>query len=180
MKTESKNMTLLNNIPALIAFSVFAVFAITATFIKARATDNTAKVDDAAAVQKIEDSGSKEPRAKTAWSTEVQKKYALSNEQMKSLEKAGLHGPQLAFAAEAAKASGKSIDEVIQMRIGDKMGWGKIAKKLGLPRGSLGHSVSTLRHDVKKHRDEKKAEKAAVRVERKAKRDSTKEAHKTH
>jgi hypothetical protein len=158
---------------------------------------NRACADDAADVQQVEETESKEPQPKAAWSTEVQKKYALTPEQMASLEKSGLHGPHLAFAAEAAKASGKSIDEVIQMRTGDKMGWGEIAKKLGLPPGSLGKSAAAVRHDVKAARSdarqekmsEKRAEKQAAREERKklreerkaaksAEREARREAHK--
>jgi hypothetical protein len=135
---------------------------------------NSARADDAADAQQIEETETKEPQPKAAWTAEIQKKYSLTPEQVSSLEKSGLSGPQLAFAAEAAKASGKSIDEVLAMRTTEKMGWGEIAKKLGLPPGSLGKSVAALRHDVKANRKEAKQEK---RAEKMAEREERKKAH---
>jgi hypothetical protein len=136
------------------------------------------RADDASEVQQVEETEAKDPQPKATWATEVQKKYSLTPEQMASLDKSGLSGPQLAFAAEAAKASGKTIDEVIQMRTGDKMGWGEIAKKLGLPPGSLGKSAAAVRHDMKAARSEAKQEKMKEkRAEKQAAREERKKLH---
>jgi hypothetical protein len=160
----------------------FTVLTLLAALLGSPLVLNTASADDTTEAQQIEETEAKEPQPKTAWTAEIQKKYSLTPEQMKSLENSGLSGPQLAFAAEAAKASGKSIDEVLHMRTGDKMGWGEIAKKLGLPPGSLGKSVAALRHDVKANRkdakmDAKHEQRAERKAEKMAEREERKKAH---
>jgi hypothetical protein len=131
--------------------------------------------DEAPEVTQVETEEAKSPTAPETWASGVQAKYSLTDAQMKSLSDAGLKGPHLAFAAELAKASGKSIDEVIAMRTTEKMGWGAIAKKLGVPPGSLGQSVASLRHDLKENRGQaKKEEKMAEKSERKQAHDEMK------
>lgn len=135
--------------------------------------------DEPTAIEEQEVAEAKAPLPQEKWSQEVKTKYSLTDAQMKSLETAGLHGPQLAITAELVKQSGKTIDEVIQMRTTEKMGWGAIAKKLGLPPSTIGKSVSSLRHDLKEKnnekrdekRDEKQEERKAAREERKKQRE---------
>lgn len=110
-------------------------------------------------IEKAETDSAKDNLPSQTWATEVQTKYNLTDAQMKSMEQAGLHGPQLAIAAELAKDSGKTTDQIIQMRTTDKMGWGEIAKKLGVPPGSIGHAVAALHHDLHEKRDLKKDDK---------------------
>lgn len=138
-----------------------------------------ALADETTAIEEQEATEAKTPLPQEKWSQEVKTKYALTDAQMKSLETAGFTGPQLAITAELAKQSGQTIDAIIQMRTTEKMGWGAIAKKLGLPPSSIGKSVSSLRHEVKEKnkelRDEKRAEKQeerkAAREERKKQRE---------
>ena len=68
----------------------------------------------------------------------LQSKYNLSPEQMKSLTDSKLPKSQYGKVAQLSKSSGKSIDEVLKMRTEQKMGWGKIAKTLGVHPGELG------------------------------------------
>jgi hypothetical protein len=127
---------------------------------------HTAFAEDAGEIEKQEAAEAKSPASQETWSAEVKTKYSLTDDQMKAMQTAGLHGPQLAIAAELAKASGKSIDQVIQMRTTEKMGWGKIAKTLGLPPGSIGQSVASLRHDLHEKREDKREEKKEKRDEK--------------
>jgi hypothetical protein len=53
---------------------------------------------------------------------------------------------EIALAYNLAAASGKSVDEILDMRYTRKMGWGKIAKVLGVNlHGAVDNSVSILR-----------------------------------
>ena len=78
------------------------------------------------------------------------------------------------MAAELAKASGKSFEEIVKMRTEGKTGWGKIAKDLGVDPKLIGQSVASLRKDVRdaRHdqRDERKAKRDAMKEEKRAKR----------
>jgi hypothetical protein len=135
--------------------------------------------DDAPEVEKVETEEAKSPTAPEKWASEVQTKYSLTDEQMKKMSDAGIKGPHLAFTAELAKQSGKSVEEIAAMRTTEKMGWGAIAKKLGVHPGALGQSVSSLRHDIKENRGQaKKEEKQAMREERKAEREVRKSERK--
>jgi len=109
------------------------------------------------------------------WNTAVKTKYELTDEQIAAMRAKGLNDPQMAFTAQLAKSSGKTIDEVMQMRVDQKMGWGKIAKELGVHPSELGKSVSSLRKERRSneraaHRDERKAERMADRALRKEER----------
>ena len=134
------------------------------------------------------ENGLEAPSKDPAFAERVESKYKLTDEQMKSMTDAGLHGPQLAMAAQLSASSGKPLADIIKMRTEDKMGWGKIAKELGVKPGEIGQSVASLRRDShadkdamkeaksdrKQLRDEKKAEHRARAEERKEER---KEAH---
>ena len=106
------------------------------------------------------------------FASSVQEKYKLTDEQMKQMADAGIQGPHLAMTAQLAASSGKSIDEVVKMRTEQKMGWGKIAKELGVHPGSLGNSVADLkkgRNDARKEaKREERAERKQERAEKKA------------
>ncbi len=139
-----------------------------------------ASAADTGEIETAEVESTKAPVDAPKWASEVQTKYSLTDAQMKSFADAGISGPQLAISAELAKASGKTTDEIIKMRTTDKMGWGKIAKTLGVAPSSIGQSVSSLHHDLKdkhaeKHENmrEKKKEK---HEERKARREERRKA----
>lgn len=89
---------------------------------------------------------------KTQWHSEMQSKYELTDDQMKTLTDTGLSYPQLVKIAQLSKSSDKTLEEVIAMRVDQKMGWGKIAKELGLHPGELGRAVASLhrqKHEAK-------------------------------
>ena len=98
-----------------------------------------------------------------SFSQNVQSKYKLTDAQMKAMGDAGVKGPQLAMTAQLAASSGKSIDEIIKMRTDGKMGWGKIAKELGVSPSEIGQSVASLKHGEHKvgDHDEGTSEKEA-------------------
>ena len=111
-----------------------------------------------------------------AFAGRVQSKYNLSEAQMKAMSDAGIKGPHLAMTAQLAASSGKPVEDIIKMRTEDKMGWGKIAKTLGVQPGEIGKSVSSLRHEAKEDRkqmrEERKAEHKANKEARKNKKDN--------
>lgn len=98
----------------------------------------------------------------------VQEKYKLTDEQMKQMEDAGIKGPHLAMTAQLAASSGKTIEEVAKMRTEQKMGWGKIAKELGIHPGTLGNSIAELRKENRDARKEAKREEKAERKQERA------------
>lgn len=103
-----------------------------------------------------------------AWTQQLKEKYSLTDEQIKTLHDSGLSYPQLAMAAQLSKSSQKPLDEILKMRNEQKMGWGRIAKELGIHPKEIGQSVRDMRHAL---RDERKVarnerkEKAAQRKE---------------
>jgi hypothetical protein len=99
------------------------------------------------------------------FTTELKEKYTLTDEQVTKMQDAGLTRPQMAMAAQLAQTSGKPLDDVLKMRTEQKMGWGKIAKELGVKPSEIGHAVSSLRHEVNEERKEAKAEKKEARKE---------------
>jgi hypothetical protein len=103
------------------------------------------------------------PETDTSWNGMLQRKYSLTDAQMQTLNDSKLPDSQKAQVAQLAKSSGKSIDEVLKMRTEDKMGWGKIAKTLGVHPGELGKAVSEM-----------KKERNAARKDKDSKRDSMK------
>ncbi len=154
--------------------------ALTFTVLSASFIAPAAVADDAVEIQNVEDAEVKSPTAQESWTSNVKTKYALTDEQMTQLNNAGIKGPHLAFTAELAKASGKTVEEITQMRTTEKMGWGAIAKKLGLPPGSIGQSVASLRHEMKENKGQaKKEDKMAAREERKRLQTERKEARKS-
>ncbi len=121
-----------------------------------------------------EETALEESGKKAEFISEVKTKYNLTDEQIKTMQDKGLTNPQLAMAAQLAQSSGKTLDEVLKMRVDDKMGWGKIAKVLGVHPGEIGKSVSSLRHEVndkhKEDRKEAKLERQELRKQQKAER----------
>ena len=103
----------------------------------------------------------------------LEEKYGLSEQQIQDLHKKGLNDSQITIAAQLAKSSGKSIDDVVKMRLDQKMGWGKIAKELGVPPREIGQSISSMHHDL--HKKHKEHETREDRAERKEHREERKE-----
>lgn len=99
----------------------------------------------------------------------LQAKYNLTPEQMKSLNDSNLPESHLVKVAQLSASSGKTIDEVIAMRQEQKMGWGKIAKTLGVHPGELGRANSELKKEGhgmhKEKREDKRDRKVHARKE---------------
>lgn len=120
-------------------------------------SDDSADLEQDTAVTDVE---------KPNWHSAIQTKYSYTDEQMKAYSDSGINYAQLAKASEMAKLSGKTTDEVLKMRQEQKMGWGKIAKELGVKPGELGKSVAALRHEVQEKRQEARTEKKEAREEK--------------
>lgn len=117
----------------------------------------------------------------------VKEKYSLTDEQMKAMQDKGIPPNQMAMIAELAKQSGKTTDQVLAMRVDQNMGWGKIAKELGVHPGEIGRAVSSLRserakeaHERREARAEMREQRKEARAERKAARAEAKEAKGKH
>jgi hypothetical protein len=102
---------------------------------------------------------------KASWLPAVKEKYALTDAQVKTMQDKGVNSNQMAIIAQFSKTSGKSIDEVTAMRVDQKMGWGEIAKALGVHPSEIGHSISSLRKDMNEGRMADKADKKATAKE---------------
>lgn len=110
------------------------------------------------------------------WNALLKEKYNFTDEQMAQLNQSGVSRPQMAMTAELAKQSGRPLEEVLKMRSEQKMGWGKVAKELGVRPGSLGQSVADMRHRVHADRIEARHDRQADRMEkRQEKREARKE-----
>jgi hypothetical protein len=103
------------------------------------------------------------------WTQSLKTHYKLSDEQIQKMKDQGLNYPQMAMTSMLAEKSGKPIEDIMKMRNESKMGWGKIAKELGVPPKEIGQSVATLRHEI---RDERREAKESKREERMAKKEA--------
>jgi hypothetical protein len=111
--------------------------------------------------------------ADDAYLANLQKEYKLTDAQVASLKNSGLPDPQMAMVARLSSKSGASINDILKMR-SDKMGWGEIAKKLGVPPGEIGRAVAESRHDA---HDKRHDDKDGDRDDRHADRDEHHESH---
>ena len=123
------------------------------------------------------------PQQQDSFLQSLQKKYSLTDAQMKKLEASKLPDAELVKVAELAKDSGKTIDEILKMRLEEKMGWGKIAKELNVKPGVLGQAVASMHshrdHDRDNLHDKDKddrRERREERQERKERRESREDA----
>ncbi len=122
---------------------------------------------DEDAIEKEETAATK-TKDRPEWNENLKTTYALTDEQITALKTRGLNYPQIAISAQLAQKSGKTIDEVVAMRLDSKMGWGKIAKELGVAPSEIGHSIRDMRHKVKDQKMMAKDERRAERLEKKA------------
>lgn len=110
----------------------------------------------------------------------IKEKYSLSDDQLKVMHDKGMNDQQITIAAQLSKDSGKTIEEVTKMRTEDKMGWGKIAKQLGVPPKQIGQGVASMHHELNEEKDEKRDDKKEAREdkqeERHRKRDEKRDA----
>lgn len=150
-----------------------------ALILAALAAPQFAHADDDEAALAKEETALESAKEQPNWKEALQTRYKLTDEQIKLMEDKGMKLPQMAMTSALAEKSGKPLDEVIKMRTEEKMGWGKIAKQLGVHPGELGKSVSSLRHDIVKEKAEDyKEKKEARKEERKAEREARKEERK--
>lgn len=126
---------------------------------------NLAFAEETGEIEQVEKDAVKENAAPKFWAKEVQQKYNLTDEQIQNLKQAKIAGPQLAITAELAKASGKTVEEISKMRTDEKMGWGAIAKKLGVAPSTIGKSVAAVRHDIRDKRADLRDDKRKERKE---------------
>src|SRR5262249_42744050 len=108
-------------------------------------------------------------------------------EQMNTLKNSGLPDPQIGMVAQLAKISGKPIENIVKMKTEQDMGWGEIAKSLGVSPKEIGLSVSenkkkkdpeskiTRREERRTASDERREERRARREDRRSERQDRKE-----
>lgn len=107
---------------------------------------------------------------------EIQTRYQLTDEEIKMLQASSISHSQYDKVGKLSRASGKSIEEVLKMRTEQKMGWGKIAKTLGVDPKEIGQSVADSHREDKM---EKRAEKAERKERHKDMKEKRNEAKKT-
>lgn len=117
-----------------------------------------------------EESASEQVRNSPKWTGILKEEYHLSDEQIVKMKDSGIANPQMAMIARLAEKSGKTIDEVLKMRIEGKMGWGQIAKELGVSPKEIGQAVANTRHRITDIKRENKRE--ARHKERELKREA--------
>ncbi|WP_413289339.1 hypothetical protein [Bdellovibrio sp. HCB337] len=108
------------------------------------------------------------------WNQQLKEKYALTDEQIKTLHDSGISYPQLAMVAQLAKSSQKPLEDVLKMRTEQKMGWGKIAKELGVHPREIGQSVRDMKHAL---REERKIAHADRKEKAEAKKEERRDKH---
>lgn len=104
----------------------------------------------------------------------LQAKYTLSDEQIKSMQDQGMNNQQMTMAAQLSQSSDKPLADILKMRNEQKMGWGKIAKELGVHPGEIGKGVASMRHDLHKDKHEARADKRADKREKQKERKEAK------
>lgn len=70
---------------------------------------------------------------KDGYEAKLKRRYGLGDGELKRFHFAGLNNAQITIAAQLAQASGKVTGEIAKMRLEEKMPWGEIAKKIGVP-----------------------------------------------
>jgi hypothetical protein len=125
-----------------------------------------------------EEASAESTKDRPEWKNVLKTQYKLTDEQIKSMQDKGLSYPNMAMAAALAEKSGKTLDAVLKMRVDDKMGWGKIAKELGVPPKEIGQSVANARHEIKEDRQAEKEEKRNAKRDERLERQEAKRTEK--
>ena len=113
------------------------------------------------------------------WNQMIQKKYNLTDAQMQTLDNAKLNEAHSVRVAHLAQLSNKSIEEVLKLRTDSKMGWGQIAKELGVAESEIGKAVSSLRKERNELRQQAKSDKRVEREEKRKEKQDSRQAKKT-
>lgn len=148
------------------------LLALTCSLVLATVSNRAFADDELTATENSLNEDVKQPNFEAA----LKEKYSLTDEQLKTMHDKGMNNQQITIAAQLSKSSGKTIEEVTKMRTEDKMGWGKIAKELGVAPKEIGQSVASMRHEVNEKRAEKREERAAKRADRIQKREEKRAA----
>lgn len=101
-----------------------------------------------------------EAAKKTGFETKLKSRYTLTDVELKKLHEAGLNGAQITVAAQISSSAGVPIEEIVKMRTQQKMGWGEIAKTLGVPPKEIGESISAMHRNDRFNKGEKTAKSA--------------------
>lgn len=115
-----------------------------------------------------------ETHGQVDWNSTLKNEYNLTDDQIKSMTDKGLAGNDMVRLARISTKSGKPLDDVMKMRLEGKMGWGKIAKELGVHPSEIGHAVADAHHEMKEERKAEKAERKLARDAAKAEKKASK------
>ncbi|MEZ0390726.1 MAG: hypothetical protein ACAH59_00825, partial [Pseudobdellovibrionaceae bacterium] len=110
----------------------------------------------------------------------LKSKHHLTDAQIQAMRDGGLTYPQMAMASRLSEKSGKTVDDILKMRNDENMGWGKIAKELGISPKEIGQSVAALRHEIHMDRKIAKAERQETRRAEKAAKKAERMGKKNH
>lgn len=118
-----------------------------------------------------EETSSEGQKDNPKWTESLKSTYSLTDTDIQAMRDKGINYPQMAIVSSLAAKSGKTRDEIIAMRKDQKMGWGKIAKTLGIAPKEIGQSVANTRRTVREEKMEKREEKMNKRADKMEKRD---------
>ncbi len=116
-----------------------------------------------------EETAAESVKDRPEWVQTLKSQHNLTDAQIQTMKDQGLNYPQMAMTSALAEKSGKPLEDVLKMRTEGKMGWGKIAKELGVPPKEIGQAVAAARHEI---RDDRREAKEAKREARMAKREA--------
>lgn len=120
-----------------------------------------------------------EEAKKPGYTDQLKSRYNLTDEQLKAMHDKGMNDSQITIAAQLSQSSNKPIDDILKMRLDQKMGWGKIAKELGVHPGEIGKGISSMHNgDKKEAKMEEKKDKMEARAEKRAEKKEKMEAKK--
>lgn len=106
------------------------------------------------------DSDAQKPNGEKPIVQKIESEFKVTDEQISSLRSQKLGYGEITIVFALANASGKTTDQIIAMRNGPpKMGWGEIAKKLGVKLGSIISNVERVKKE-ERHETKERIEKS--------------------
>lgn len=107
------------------------------------------------------------------WVEALKVHHHLKDSQIKMMKEQGLTYPQMGMVSRLSEKSGKPVEDIIEMRTRNKLGWGELANELGVAPKDVSRAVAILRHEVNL---ERKIERMHQRLQKREARMAKKEA----
>jgi hypothetical protein len=96
----------------------------------------------------VEEAASESIKNHPEWISALKTRHHLSDEHIQWMRGKGLSYPQMVIASILSEKSGKTVDDILEMRSLSRKGWKKVAQDLGLIPVEIGRSVTSLRQEV--------------------------------